>query len=58
MFKMVIADDEHLVREGLRTVVAWEDYGIEIVGKLPMVRKPLNYARAYPDILLQISVCH
>ena len=53
---MVIADDEHLVREGLRTVVAWEDYGIEIV-KFPMV-ETLELCKSTRIYFLQISVCH
>lgn len=52
MFKMVIADDEHLVREGLRTVVAWEDYGIEIVGEASDGEETLELCKELtPDIL-------
>ncbi|WP_040950278.1 response regulator transcription factor [Gorillibacterium massiliense] len=32
MYKVVIVDDEPSIREGLRTIVGWEDYGFEVVG--------------------------
>lgn len=32
MIKLVIADDEYLVREGLRTIIDWGKLGIELMG--------------------------
>ena len=32
MLKMIIADDEILVREGLKNILPWEAYNIEVVG--------------------------
>lgn len=32
MLKMIIADDEEIVREGLSSVIPWHDYGVEIIG--------------------------
>lgn len=33
MLKLIIADDEGLVRRGLKTEVDWSEYGIEVVGE-------------------------
>lgn len=51
MFKIMIVDDEPLIREGLRTIVDWETYGFEVAGvavggldaleKLPRLRPDL-----------------
>ena len=35
MLKVVIVDDESLVRLGLRAMLRWEELGYEIVGKHP-----------------------
>lgn len=32
MLKMIIADDELLVREGIKNIINWQDYDISIVG--------------------------
>lgn len=33
MYKLLIVDDEDQIREGLRRILAWEDYNIEICGE-------------------------
>lgn len=33
MYKMIIIDDEYLVRTGLRSTIEWKDYAVEIVGE-------------------------
>lgn len=32
MYKVLIVDDEPLIREGLRTIIDWEDYGFTVAG--------------------------
>lgn len=32
MIKMLIADDERLIREGMMTIANWEEYGVDVVG--------------------------
>lgn len=32
MLKMLIVDDERMIREGIRDIVDWQEYGIEVVG--------------------------
>ncbi|ANE48494.1 hypothetical protein SY83_21890 [Paenibacillus swuensis] len=53
MYKMVIADDEAHVREGLRTIVPWHDLHIEIVGEASDGEEALELCgQLKPDILL------
>ncbi len=52
MFKMIIADDELLVRRGIRNIIPWEKYGIEIVGEASDGEEALEMCRQHkPDIL-------
>ncbi len=32
MLKLIIADDERIIRETISTIINWKDYGIEVVG--------------------------
>lgn len=56
MIKILIVDDEPLVRAGIKTVVPWSDNGFEVVGEawngIDAYNKILDLK---PDIL--ISVC-
>ncbi len=68
MLKVFLAEDESIVREGLRDNVAWQQYGFEFVGEasdgemaLPLIRKLV------PDLLITdikmpfmdgLSLCH
>lgn len=53
MLKLLIVDDEPLVRDGLRYTIDWQDYGIEVIGTavdgLDAVR---TIQRSVPDIVL------
>lgn len=52
MYKMVIADDEKLVREGLATLVDWSIFNIEIVGYAKNGAEALSLCEDLePDIL-------
>ena len=33
MIKVLLVDDEQYIREGLRQLVDWEEYGYEIIGE-------------------------
>jgi len=39
MIKVLIADDESIVRKGLRSTVPWDKYGMEVVADAPNGRK-------------------
>ena len=32
MLKLIIADDERIIRETISTIIHWENYDIEVVG--------------------------
>lgn len=53
MKKILIADDEYLVRLGLKTTVDWEGHGFSIVGEAANGQEALEiFQKTDPDILL------
>lgn len=53
MIKMLIADDEPFIRQGIRTTIPWETYGIEIVGEAANGKAALKLAlQLSPDIVV------
>ncbi len=53
MYKMIIVDDEPLIRSGLKHIIEWEVYGIEIVAEAEDGMKAyLNIKAQEPDIAL------
>ncbi len=52
MFKMIIADDEALVREGLKEIPLWEEYAIEVIAEAANGQKAYELCLKHkPDIL-------
>jgi two-component system, response regulator YesN len=52
MLKMIIADDESIVRHGLRNVIQWENFGIEVVAEAADGQEALDAClELNPDIL-------
>ncbi|HEX2945173.1 MAG TPA: response regulator [Clostridia bacterium] len=52
MLKMIIADDEYIVRDGLKTIIPWEQYGIEVIAEAVDGQEALDLCRELkPDIL-------
>lgn len=53
MLKLLIVDDEVLVRMGIRTTIDWDAHGFEIVGDAADGQKALEIARqTHPDVVL------
>lgn len=53
MYKLLIVDDENQIREGLRKILKWEDYDIEICGEAREGEEALKIAKTLnPDIIL------
>lgn len=53
MLKLLIVDDEILVRTGLRSTIKWGEIGFEIVGEADNGEKALEFCRRYkPDIVI------
>jgi two-component system response regulator YesN len=52
ILKLIIADDETKVRNGLMNVIPWQDYGIQVVGDADNGAKALELCQQLePDIL-------
>ncbi len=53
MLRIVIADDEFIVRDSLRTVIPWDKMGIEVVGEAEDGQEAFDLCKNLnPDILL------
>ncbi len=53
MLKILIADDEPFIRQGIRTTIPWEKYGMEIVGEASNGKSALKLAiQLLPDIVI------
>jgi two-component system response regulator YesN len=52
MLKMIIADDEQIVRNGLKKIFPWEEFGIEIIAESANGQETLELCNQLcPDIL-------
>ncbi|ANE45232.1 hypothetical protein SY83_01570 [Paenibacillus swuensis] len=53
MLKLIIADDENRIRRGLRSVLPWEELGVEVAGEAGDGLEVLKLCReVQPDLLL------
>lgn len=53
MLKLMIVDDEFIVRQGMRKIVPWEELGISVVGEAESVEEAVDTAaRVFPDIII------
>ncbi|WP_308752115.1 response regulator [uncultured Anaerotruncus sp.] len=52
MYKVMILDDEKIVRLALKTMIRWEDFGFEITGSFGSAHAALEAARADPPDLI------
>lgn len=53
MYKLMIVDDERLIRQGLMTVIPWSDMGFQVVGEASGVKAAKALAlECKPDVLL------
>lgn len=52
MLKMIIADDEAIVRRGLKNIICWEGFGIEIIAEATDGQEAFELCQElHPDIL-------
>lgn len=52
MITMIIADDEFIVRDGLRNYIPWEEFGIKVIGEASDGQEALDLCESLkPDIL-------
>lgn len=53
MYKMIIVDDEQYSREGMKKILHWENYDIEIAAVADSARAGIEAAKKYkPDIVI------
>lgn len=53
MYKILIADDESIIRKGLRSLIDWNEYNCEIIGEAANGRDALNMIlQDSPDIVM------
>ena len=53
MYQLVIADDEKIIREGLKNVVSWEEIGFEITEIFTDGQEIIEYLDYMtPDVIL------
>lgn len=53
MYKVVIADDEWMIREGVKKLIDWEEFGFEIVGLASNGQEALDlYRQTMPDLIV------
>ena len=53
MFKVLLIDDEPIIREGLETIIDWSQHGFEICGEAANGRDGLEKVRhMQPDLLI------
>ena len=47
MYRLIIADDEKNIREGLAECYPWEELGFEVCGVFPDGKSALDYIERY-----------
>lgn len=53
MYKLLIVDDEYIVRQGLRKIVPWNAMGVLVAGEAGSVEEAVKTAaEVYPDIII------
>lgn len=53
MYKVLIVDDEHLVRYGIRAMIDWESIGFQIIGEAGNGKEGLQaFEELAPDVLI------
>ena len=53
MLKLMIVDDEFIVRQGMRKIIPWEELGISVVGEAENVQEAVDTAaKVFPDIII------
>ena len=57
MIKVMIADDEYPIREGLKNIVPWDKYGMEVVATAENGEEGLAMAEAYRPDLVVTDIC-
>ncbi|WP_168121426.1 response regulator [Paenibacillus sp. HB172176] len=57
MIKVLVIDDEFLVRVGLKTFIAWKEKGFELIGEATNGREALELLRRFPCDIILTDIC-
>ena len=57
MIKVMIADDEYLIREGMKNTVDWGKHGMEVVATAESGEEGLTLSREYQPDLVITDIC-
>ena len=57
MMKVMIVDDEYLIREGLKNAIPWKDYDMEVVATAENGEEGLAMARECRPNLVVTDIC-
>ncbi len=57
LYKVMIVDDEAIIREGLRSRIDWQTYGFELVGDYTNGREALDAIGLQPPDLIISDIC-
>ena len=53
MYKVLLVDDEAIIREGLKTIISWENYGFEVCAAAADGREGLReIEKCSPDLAI------
>ncbi len=55
MIKMIIVDDEPIIRQGLRETIPWEQYGVTVVAEAQDGREAIDKINQHKDLELVIT---
>ena len=57
MYRILLVDDEALIREAVSENVAWEKYGYELVGSCENGKEALEYIAEHPVDVVLTDIC-
>lgn len=58
MYKVLLVDDEYMVTEGLKRLIPFDKWDMEVVATASHADEALEYVQENPvDIIIQMSIC-
>ena len=59
MLKLILADDEEMIRESIRALIDWDSIGVEVVASCKNGPETLQaILTLHPDIVMTVSYTH
>ena len=58
MYKVLLVDDEYMVTEGLKRLIPFDKWGMEVVATASHADEALEYVQEnLVDVIIQMSIC-